>query len=205
MIKLKISRKLSLQIGLIVTVTLLFSGRGLAQDNNNQTAEFKPGQYTTIQWTELVPQEEIDILDNPPTYISDIEDGSTEDQLSSPVTNSIVLEMADRYQQALVSTNIKPEMNGRKVRIPGFIVPLEFDDQQVITEFFLVPYFGACLHMPPPAPNQMIHVKYAKGLEIDALYYPFWVSGVLKTSLVKNDLATAAYALEMASYEAYEQ
>ena len=113
--------------------------------------------------------------------------------------------MADRYQQALVSTNIKPEMNGRKVRIPGFIVPLEFDDQQVITEFFLVPYFGACLHMPPPAPNQMIHVKYAKGLEIDALYYPFWVSGVLKTSLVKNDLATAAYALEMASYEAYEQ
>ncbi|MDG1446467.1 MAG: DUF3299 domain-containing protein [Porticoccaceae bacterium] len=202
---MKISRKLSLQIGLIVTVTLLFSGRGLAQDNNNQTTEFKPGQYTTIQWTELVPQEEIDILDNPPTYISDIEDGSTEDQLSSPVTNSIVLEMADRYQQALVSTNIKPEMNGRKVRIPGFIVPLEFDDQQVITEFFLVPYFGACLHMPPPAPNQMIHVKYAKGLEIDALYYPFWVSGVLKTSLVKNDLATAAYALEMASYEAYEQ
>ncbi|MDG0971620.1 MAG: DUF3299 domain-containing protein [Porticoccaceae bacterium] len=186
-------------------MTLLFSGRGLAQDNNNQTTEFKPGQYTTIQWTELVPQEEIDILDNPPTYISDIEDGSTEDQLSSPVTNSIVLEMADRYQQALVSTNIKPEMNGRKVRIPGFIVPLEFDDQQVITEFFLVPYFGACLHMPPPAPNQMIHVKYAKGLEIDALYYPFWVSGVLKTSLVKNDLATAAYALEMASYEAYEQ
>ncbi|MCT2530800.1 DUF3299 domain-containing protein [SAR92 clade bacterium H921] len=78
--------------------------------------------------------------------------------------------MADRYQHALASTNIKPEMDGRTLSISGFIVPLEFDDQQVITEFFLVPYFGACLPMPPPAPNQKIQVKYAKGVEIDALY-----------------------------------
>ena len=95
--------------------------------------------------------------------------------------------MEDSYQLALVSTRIKPEMDGRAVRIPGFIVPLEFDGEQIITEFFLVPYFGACLHMPPPAPNQIIHVNYEKGLELEALYDPFWITGILSASLVKND------------------
>jgi hypothetical protein len=180
----------------------------LAESVDNKTTENQgapSNEYVTIQWTDLLPQDEIDILSNPPSYINDIEDGSAEDQLGSSMNNSIVIEMEDRYQQALVSTRVKSEMDGRAVRIPGFIVPIEFNGEQTITEFFLVPYFGACLHMPPPAPNQIIYVKSATGLKLEALYYPFWISGDLKASLVENDMATAAYSMEMANYEAYQR
>jgi uncharacterized protein len=206
--KLQVSRKLSLQAVFMLILMPFFVAQAFAQSSDDKKAEdqgAQSSQHVTIQWTDLLPQDEIDILANPPGYISDIEDGSPEDQIGSQANNSIVLEMEDRYQQALVSTRIKPEMDGRAVRIPGFIVPLEFDGEQIITEFFLVPYFGACLHMPPPAPNQIIHVKHEKGLELEALYYPFWISGVLTASLVDNDIATAAYAIEMDSYEAYQQ
>ena len=206
--KLQVSGKLRLQVVFILTLMPLIVAQAFAQSSDNKKAEdqeAQSSQHMTIQWTDLLPQDEIDILANPPSYISDIEDGSPEDQIGSQANNSIVLEMDDRYQQALVSTRIKPEMDGRSVRIPGFIVPLEFDGEQIITEFFLVPYFGACLHMPPPAPNQIIYVKYEKGLELEALYYPFWISGVLTASLIENDMAMAAYAIEMDSYEAYQQ
>jgi hypothetical protein len=206
--KLQVSRNLSLQAVFMLILMPFFVAQAFAQSSDDKKAEdqgAQSSQHVTIQWTDLLPQDEIDILANPPGYISDIEDGSPEDQIGSQANNSIVLEMEDRYQQALVSTRIKPEMDGRAVRIPGFIVPLEFDGEQIITEFFLVPYFGACLHMPPPAPNQIIHVKHEKGLELEALYYPFWISGVLTASLVDNDIATAAYAIEMDSYEAYQQ
>ena len=163
------------------------------------------GEYETIDWIDLIPKEDLDILLNPPSYITDVEDGSMEDEIGSQLKTDPVSVENDRYQQALVSQNIKPEMDQREVRVPGFIVPLEFNDEQVITEFFLVPYFGACIHMPPPPPNQIIYVKYPKGLILEALYHPFWISGTLKTSLIENDMATAAYAIDMETYEAYSE
>ena len=201
-------RKFWLQVIFALTLMPLLIAQVLAESAENKTTENQgapSGEYVTIQWTDLLPQDEIDILSNPPSYINDIEDGSAEDQLGGSMNNSIVVEMEDRYQQALVSTRVKSEMDGRAVRIPGFIVPIEFNGEQTITEFFLVPYFGACLHMPPPPPNQIIYVKSAEGLKLEALYYPFWISGDLKASMVENDMATAAYSMEMNNYEAYQQ
>lgn len=201
-------RKFWLQVIFALTLMLLLIAQVPAQGAENKTTgkqSAPSSEYVTIQWTDLLPQDEVDILSNPPSYINDIEDGSAEDQLNSPMNNSIVVEMEDRYQQALVSTRVKSEMDGRAVRIPGFIVPIEFNGEQTITEFFLVPYFGACLHMPPPPPNQIIYVKSAEGLKLEALYYPFWISGDLKASMVENDMATAAYSMEMNNYEAYQQ
>ncbi|MCG8536704.1 MAG: DUF3299 domain-containing protein [Pseudomonadales bacterium] len=96
-------------------------------------------------------------------------------------------------------------MNGKPIRIPGFIVPLEFNDDQTITQFFLVPFFGACIHVPPPPPNQIIYVNYPQGFKLDVLYNPIWVSGVLKTSLVENNMAVAAYSMEMHYQELYKE
>lgn len=207
-LKLLLLRKFWLQVIFALTLMPLLIAQVPAQGAENKTTG-KQGapssEYVTIQWTDLLPQDEVDILSNPPDYLNDIEDGSAEDQLNSPMNNSIVVEMEDRYQQALVSTRVKSEMDGRAVRIPGFIVPIEFNGEQTITEFFLVPYFGACLHMPPPPPNQIIYVKSAEGLKLEALYYPFWISGDLKASMVENDMATAAYSMEMDNYEAYQQ
>ena len=161
--------------------------------------------FKTIEWTDLIPQEDLDALLNPPSYLDDIEDGSFEDQISSQVQNSIAAASDDRYQQALVSTRVVTEMNNQSVRIPGFIVPLEFDDDQTITQFFLVPFFGACIHVPPPPPNQIIFVDFPQGLKLEALYEPFWISGLLQASLMENELATAAYRMKMQEYEVYAE
>ncbi|WP_423893630.1 DUF3299 domain-containing protein [Candidatus Pelagadaptatus aseana] len=174
--------------------------------NSAVSAPEKPGdafEFETIEWTDLMPEEDLEALLNPPSYITDIEDGSAEDQISSQLQSTIAAAQDDRYQQALISTNIRPELDGKTVRIPGFIVPLEFNDDEVITEFFLVPFFGACIHVPPPPPNQIIHVTSQEGLKLTALYDPFWISGILSASLKENDMATSAYAIDMMNYEPY--
>ena len=71
----------------------------------------------------------------------------------------------------LVST-----FNGRQVRIAGFVVPLGFDQTEV-NEFLLVPFVGACIHVPPPPPNQIILVKSSEPVEIGGLFDPVWVTG----------------------------
>ena len=161
--------------------------------------------FRTVEWVDLMPKEDLDALLAPPSYVTDVEDGSFEDEISNQIQNAIGAAGDDRYQQALASTRIIPEMEGQAIRIPGFIVPLEFSDEQTITQFFLVPFFGACIHVPPPPPNQIIFVNYPKGLKLDALYDPFWISGVLRTTLVENEMATAAYSMQMQSFEAYTE
>ncbi len=159
-------------------------------------------KYEIQEWTGLIPQDELDILMNPPTYISEVEDGSLDDQITSQLRTQKT-SRDDPYQQALVSRKVIPEMNGKSFRIPGFIVPLDFTEGKTIKEFFLVPFFGACIHVPPPPPNQIIYVKYPKGLEYSNIYEPIWVAGTLKTGITKNDVATAAYSMEMEHFEIY--
>jgi len=77
------------------------------------------------------------------------------------------------------------EMDGLAVRLPGFVLPLEFGDTQTISEFFLVPYVGACIHTPPPAANQIVLVRLKQAYKFNGLYDPVWVTGRLK--VVRND------------------
>ena len=139
---------------------------------------------------------------NPPDYLDDIEDGSPEDQLDS---QAALAEAEDSpYHRALKSTTVIPEFDNQWVRIPGFIVPLDFDDQQKITSFFLVPFFGACIHLPPPPPNQMIYASFEEGITVDVLYDAFWVTGLLQTTLVENELASSAYVITVTGVSPYE-
>jgi hypothetical protein len=162
-------------------------------------------QFSTIEWTDLIPAKILQILENPPQYVTDMEDGSAQDQISSQISNSIAAASDDPYQQALVSTEVRAEMDGARVRLPGFIVPVEFDEEQIITQFFLVPYFGACLHMPPPPPNQIVLVDYPQGIKLQELYTPFWISGEISTTVIENDMATSAYSMKMHGYKLYEE
>lgn len=208
-------RMLNLIILGLTTLTLLACGQSdddnivsqtTSESTNNpqtRTNTADTSAYKTVEWIDLMPKDDLDALMNPPAYITDIEDGSFEDQISSQLQNALPENKDDRYQQALTSTRILPEMDGQAIRIPGFIVPLEFDNQQTVTQFFLVPFFGACIHLPPPPPNQIIFVNYPRGLKLWSLYDPFWISGTLQTSLVENDIATAAYTMQMQLLEVY--
>lgn len=160
-----------------------------------------PVIYKTIEWTDLT---DLEAILNPPDYLNDIQDGALEDQISSNLKSKSNIK-DDPYQQALVSTRIVPAMHNQPIRVPGFIVPLSFGEDLSITQFFLVPFFGACIHLPPPPPNQIIFVNYPKGLALEDMHSPYWVSGVIKTQLIENNTATAAYSLTMDAYERYTE
>ena len=162
-------------------------------------------QFKTVEWVDLIPSEVLKILLNPPSYIAEIEDGSDEDQISSQIKNTLVEEEEDIYQQALASTDVNPALDGQNIRIPGFVVPLEFDEEQTISQFFLVPYFGACLHMPPPPPNQIILVNAPDGVQMTALYEPFWLEGEIATTITENDMAKSAYAMKLHRLAPYSE
>ena len=82
-------------------------------------------------------------------------------------------------------------------------MPLE-GDSEVITEFLLVPYFGACIHVPPPPPNQIIYVKFPKGAPVQELWDVIYVVGELKTETISHELAETAYVIEGSKIEAYD-
>ena len=82
-------------------------------------------------------------------------------------------------------------------------MPLELDAEGRVTEFFLVPYYGACIHVPPPAPNQMLYVTYPKGLVLESMYAAYWVSGKVSTHTRQSKLVSAAYALAASGIEQY--
>ena len=87
-----------------------------------------------------------------------------------------------------IRTAVVEELNGKNVRIPGYLLPLEVS-QEKVTEFLLVPYVGACIHVPPPPPNQIVHAKTAaeKGYVMKAMFDPVWITGVLSAqSMVKE-------------------
>ena len=83
----------------------------------------------------------------------------------------------EKYRIAATAT--RPEVLGKKVRIPGYLLPLDVKDG-AITEFLLVPTIGACIHTPPPPPNQMVYVRYKEGFANASLYTPVWISGELR-------------------------
>ena len=180
------------------------SDEAAKQNQDDVTLDIRPkSDFLEIQWTDLMPKADLEALMTPPAYVTEVADGSFEDVIGNEFPDMATATGGDLYQQALVSTVIKEEMDGRPVRLAGFVVPLEFDDDLVVTQFFLVPYFGACIHVPPPPPNQIIFVDYPAGLTQKALDDPFWLYGVLKTSLTQSDIGTSAYSLDLHYFEPY--
>ncbi|MEL6568947.1 MAG: DUF3299 domain-containing protein [Pseudomonadota bacterium] len=100
--------------------------------------------------------------------------------------------------------NTVPELNGVRVRIPGYTVPFDFSADANITEFLLVPYFGACLHAPPPPPNQTLFIMTDEPIKIRDLAQAVWIEGTLYTQTQESELADAAYTIQMDQIEVYD-
>ncbi len=92
-------------------------------------------------------------------------------------------------KRKLLQTSIVEGLNDQRVRIPGYLLPLEVSAKKV-TEFLLVPYIGACIHVPPPPPNQIIYVKIVqnKSYQSRNLYDPVWVTGVITAKSMEKNL-----------------
>ena len=100
--------------------------------------------------------------------------------------------------------NTVKELNGKKIRIPGYTVPFEYGADAQIKEFLLVPYFGACIHSPPPPPNQTIFVIADKPIKMKDLAQAVWIEGTIYTQTQESELADAAYTIKLTSVEEYE-
>jgi uncharacterized protein len=83
---------------------------------------------------------------------------------------------------------VNPLLNGQNVRLPGYLLPLEFSGKRV-SDFLLVPWVGACIHTPPPPPNQIVHVRPEKPVEMGGMFAPVWVTGHMTTGAIKKSLS----------------
>lgn len=151
--------------------------------------------YQEIMWDALVPAD----------FTADAIMAKYADQLAqfqdgSPEAYDLYMQMQAEFNNAPVNELI----DGTMVKLPGFIAPLEYTDS-LITEFLLVPYFGACIHVPPPPANQTVLVKTAEGHGIESKdsYSPVWIIGKLTAEGTTTALAAAGYYMEDAIIEPY--
>ncbi|MBT3069523.1 DUF3299 domain-containing protein [Rhodomicrobium sp. Az07] len=87
------------------------------------------------------------------------------------------------------------ELDGKRVKIGGYAVPLDFDATNV-KEFLLVPFIGACIHVPPPPPNQIIYVKVENGFDVAGSFDPVWVTGRISVASQFTGLAETGYTID---------
>lgn len=145
-----------------------------------------------LDWLELMPAEDRKALEEMP----EIEHDSPE---ADGFSDQGGLKQGRGLPEVMYSAKTVASLNGQQIRLGGYPVPLETDAKGRSTEFFLVPYPGACIHVPPPPPNQIVLVRYPAGILLDDIYAPLWVDGTLRIEPVSNDLADAAYALAAAN------
>lgn len=107
------------------------------------------------------------------------------------------------YMPQLGGFDTVPELDGKLVRIPGYVVPFDFDLKNRQASFLLAPYMGACIHTPPPPPNQIIYVEADPAVKIDDIWVAYWLEGTLTAQKKESDLAAAAYTLTLTKIEPY--
>ena len=108
----------------------------------------------------------------------------------------------DLAAQQPISSGVRTDWNGQTVRLPGFIVPIDHQGSAV-TAFILVPFVGACVHVPPPPANQLVFVTTATPYESGGLFDPVYVTGMFGTSAMSTELAEIGYALSADRIEPY--
>lgn len=94
------------------------------------------------------------------------------------------------------------QLDGKAVKIPGFMVPLE-DNAKEVSEFLLVPSPQACIHVPPPPPNQMVLVEMEKGSGAQTMYGPIWVYGKLSLSPKQHQYGVSSFSMKGTHLEKY--
>ena len=101
------------------------------------------------------------------------------------------------------ASKLNMALDGVTVRLPGYIIPVDLGADGV-TSFVLVPYVGACIHVPPPPANQLVFVTTEKPWPNDYLWDPVWVTGPLKADMKSTDLAEIGYSIAAETLEVYQ-
>lgn len=149
-------------------------------------------QALKLEWYELVPQDW-----QPDAAFEGLGLEAMEDD--DPRVQAMMEQVRKEWDRAPV---IKA-LDGLLVKLPGFVVPLEGDGRKV-ESFILVPYYGACVHVPPPPANQTVYVTSTAGGEVRGLFDTVWVTGRLRAVAQSTPMAQAGYTIEALKVEPFE-
>lgn len=194
------ANKKILQIGVLATaITLLIGGFtvGHAWWGKLDKTEEVATDAQQLNWEEMVPEgfqpPENPMVNMTREEIDKLFDGSEESN-----------KQLEELETAMSYAPTVEELDGRRVKIPGYVVPLEFDGQTELNEFLLVPYYGACIHTPPPPANQVVHAKLQSPITVENTYDPVFAIGVLRAETTTSNLAEAGYTLELEQVVPYQ-
>lgn len=155
--------------------------------------------YKTIDWNDLMPDPWVKEMTKEMASMGKLaylQDASEE-------ANKAMAALRKKLDEAPI---VKAQIN-QKVRLPGYAVPLDANRNDK-REFLLVPYFGACIHTPPPPANQIVLVRPTAQSKIKKMPESMdvlWVEGELKEGRVTTSQGISGYVMDAVSIAPYEQ
>ncbi len=164
--------------------------QGNAQANNHDA---DAQGYRPMDWEALIPKDWEPLRDFKSLNFNGMSDSDPR-----------AIAALRKLQKAWKNAPLNPAIQNEKIVISGFIVPLDSSDSSTIEEFLLVPYFGACIHVPPPPSNQVIHVVPAQPLKGFQMMDPVTVTGDLSPSRIDTPYGSAGYEMQAKSVTPYE-
>ena len=168
----------------VLLIALLALSNGAADAAND-------GIYQEVRWEMLIPKGW-----DPAKQFKSLDLSTLRD--SDPRAMDALQAMRNVWDNAPA----EPSMNGRNIRLAGFMIPLDKTGESV-RSFLLVPYFGACIHSPPPPSNQMVLVQLAKPVRAYRTMDAVWVNGSLEVDRTDSPWGKTAYLLKAIKVEAY--
>ncbi|MFT3791918.1 MAG: DUF3299 domain-containing protein [Rudaea sp.] len=161
------------------------SSASATDDDNYAVHVHKPDAqgYTELDWLAMMPRDELESLKE---------------------AAGTVVHTGNKRMKQFGSFRIVPDVLGRRIKLPGYVVPIESDDKGRMTEFFFVPFFGACIHVPPPPPNQIVHVHLSNPVKAPEIWEAFMLKGELRDEKIQTLMAGSAYSMGDATLEPYQ-
>jgi hypothetical protein len=154
-----------------------------------------------LKWSQLIPQGYMAPASPNKTFFSGVapksDDGTPP---PPPLAEGKFMSLKRRQPGGGAPPVVVSELDGKRVKIGGYVVPLDFEATS-IKEFLLVPFVGACIHVPPPPANQIIYVKAADGFDVSGSFDPVSVTGTIETETAFTGLADAGYSITAETVE----
>lgn len=184
---MKVLNYLRLMLAAFVLSISLSSLHALAQDSDKTTEKNELGNaFQEITWDDLMPP------GWEPSYADEF------DEFGGGYGGDHTLPAPKQEPAPVVA-----KLNNQKLRLPGYVIPVKFAENGV-SEFLLVPYVGACIHVPPPPENQIVYVSLKEPTKKDQLWAPVWVNGTMTTQAHTTQYASTGYFMKDAVTEVYE-
>ncbi len=153
----------------------------------------------TLKWADLIPAAGAPKAGGLKSFLANRPSAPSPDHTAVPEARW--LSGGAKPPASAAPAPVVEELDGQRVRIGGYVVPLDFDATRV-KEFLLVPFVGACIHVPPPPANQIVYVKSETGIDVKGSFDPVWVTGTLKATPAFTGLAETGYSINAEAVDA---